>query len=123
MARGRSRARRIRSGDLVPGEPGAVGESHRRAELRSLAYHRALAKQLRRPMVDEARHVLWKWRDRRKIDDRYAQQWDEVLRRPIAEIRRIISEDSPGARDLRQNSPFGGMLSEPERRKIMREVG
>jgi hypothetical protein len=121
MTAGRERAERIRIDDLVT-EDLADADGHRGAELRSLAYHRAVAKRLRRPMVDEARHVLWKWRDQGKIDGRYAEQWEDVLRRPVAEIREMIGEDSQQARDLRQNSPFAGMLSEPERRKIMQDV-
>lgn len=120
MTEGRSRARQLRVDDLVPS---GDTDPHRRAELRSLAYHRALAKRLRRPMIDEARQVLWKWRDQGKIDSRYAEQWEELLRRPVAEVRRILGTDTQSARELRQNSPFAGMLSEPERRRVMQEVG
>lgn len=121
MSEGRRRARRLRPTDLVPDHVAGI-DGHRRAELRSLAYHRALADRLRRPMVDEARHVLGRWRSQDKIDDRYAQQWEDLLRRPIPEIRRILGEDSQTARDLRQTSPFAGMLSEPERRRIIQEI-
>jgi hypothetical protein len=120
MSEGRSRAQEISRSELIADEEDADG--HRRAELRSLAYHRVLAKRLRRPMVDEALHLLWKWRDQGKIDHRYAAQWEDVLRRPVTEIRRTIGEDSQTGRDLRQNSPFAGMLGEAERRKIMQEV-
>lgn len=121
MSEGRERARQIRSQELVSGaSPEASG--HRRAELRSLAYHRALARRLRRPMIDEALHVIWKWLDQGKIDARYARQWEEVLRKPVAEVKQIIGDDGPFARDLRQNSPFAGVLSEAERRKILREI-
>jgi hypothetical protein len=98
------------------------GPGHRRAERRSLAYHRALARRLRRPMVEEARQTLWKWRAQGKIDERYAKQWEGLLRQPIPEIRKAITEDTRTARDLRQNSPFAGVLSEPERRRILEEV-
>ena len=37
-------------------------------------------------------------------------------------VGRVLSADNPEARDLRQNSPFAGMLSEPERRKILATV-
>jgi len=121
MLEGRKLAERIDAADLTVGDV-SDAEGHRRAELRSLAYHRALARRLRRPMVDEARHVLWKWRDQGKIDARYAQPWEELLDRPLPEIRRILVEDTPKARDLRQNSPFAGMLSEPERRRIMQAI-
>lgn len=122
MAEGRSRAQSMRSRELVPHDPAGVDDSHRRADLRSLAYHRALAPRLRRAMIDEATHVIWTWRAQGKIDPRYAEQWEDVLRRPVSEVRRVISEDSDLARDLRQNSPFAGMLSEPERRKILAEI-
>jgi hypothetical protein len=97
-------------------------DPHERARLRGLAYHRALAQQLRRPMVEEARHRVWLWRADDKIDERAAQWWEDVLREPLPEIRKAMSEDNDHAADLRQNSPFAGMLSEPERRKILDEI-
>jgi hypothetical protein len=118
LAAGRRRADDLRPRELLDGGDGGDG----RAERRSLAYHRALAKRLRRPMVDEALRLLWKWREQQRIDERYAEQWEDVLREPIAEIRRIIGEDSLRGRDLRQNSPFAGMLSEAERRRINEEI-
>jgi hypothetical protein len=81
-----------------------------------------LAKQLRRRVVDEALTLLWKWREQGRIDERYAEQWEDVLRRPVAEVRQIIGEDSQRGRDLRQNSPFAGVLSEAERRRIIEEI-
>lgn len=124
LTAGRKHAESIRPTELV-GQTDAANEpggGHRRAERRSLAYHRALAKRLRRPMADEALRLLWKWRDQGSIDGRYADEWEQLLRRPVPEIRRVISEDTQRGRDLRQNSPFAGMLSEPERRRINDEI-
>jgi hypothetical protein len=73
-------------------------------------------------MVDDARHRLSQWREEGTIDPRYAARWDDVLSRSVAEVRRLIGEDSEAGRDLRQNSPFAGMLSEAERRRIFDEV-
>ena len=115
------RAQRLDTDALI-GDSDCRAAGHGRAELRSLAYHRAVAKRLRRPMVDDARQTLWKWRAQGKIDSRYADQWESLLGRPIREIRRVIAEDTPKARDLRQNSPFAGVLSEPERRRILGEI-
>jgi len=95
---------------------------HDRARARSLAYHRAVGRRLRRPMVEEARHVLFRWREQGRIDERYAARWEQLLTRPIPEIRRSIVEESANADDLRQNSPFAGALSEPERRRIVQQV-
>jgi hypothetical protein len=113
------RAQRMRPEELVGP---ADGDAHDRAQRRSLAYHRAVAQQLRRPMVDDALHLIWKWREQGKIDERYAQRWEQILIRPVPEVRRAISQQSSEADDLRQNSPFAGMLSEPERRRIMNAV-
>ena len=87
---------------------------------RSLAYHRALARRLSTSMIEEARHTLFRWREERGIDARGADLWDEVLNRPLIEIRRTLREESPEADDLRERSPFAGLLSEPERRRIVR---
>ena len=73
-------------------------------------------------MVDEALRLLWKWREQGRIDERYAEQWEQVLRRPMTEVRRTIGEDSERGRDLRQNLPFAGMLSEAERRRINQDI-
>lgn len=124
LTAGRKHADSLRPNELVDqrGTENEPGGGHRRADLRSLAYHRALAKRLRRPMADDALKLLWKWRDQGTIDRRYADEWEQLLHRPMPEIRRVISEDTQRARDLRQNSPFAGMLSEPERRRINDEI-
>ena len=124
MVEARRRGDRIRAAELVPERAAEACElgGHRRAELRSLAYHRALAERLDKRMVDDARHLLWKWQEQGAIDGRYAERWEEVLRRPPGELRRIIAEDTEHGRDLRQSSPFAGMLSEPERRKLLAEI-
>ena len=118
---GRERALALRPGDLVEAEF-ADTDRHTLALRRSLAYHRALSPRLRRAMVEDARHVLWEWREQGVIDSRYADEWEKLLNMPIAEIRRVLSSDESHADDLRQNSPFAGRLSEPERRRILREI-
>lgn len=117
----RARAMRMRPQAVLAHDP-EPRDRHRTADLRSLAYHRAIARRLRRPMVDDASRLIRRWEVSGKIDRRYANKWDEVLRKPVSEIREIISADNQDARDLRQNSPFAGLLSEPERRKILEAV-
>lgn len=121
MAVGRDRARSLRPRALIDDQPDAT-DRHRRAQLRSLAYHRALARRLRRPLVEDARHLLWEWREKRAIDPRYADEWESILSKPIPEIRRLLVSDDAHADDLRQNSPFAASLSEPERRRILEEI-
>lgn len=97
-------------------------DPHHRADRRSLAYHRTIAKRLRRPMVDAARHQIWQWQREGRIDERYANAWLEVLDRPVLEVKRALGADTPMMRDLRQSSPFAGTLTEAERRKIFAEI-
>jgi hypothetical protein len=121
MAEDRARAEELKPRELLS-EHTSWPDPHRRAELRSLAYHRAVARRLRRTMVDDALHQLWQWREQGKIDPRYADRWEALLKKPLSQIRSVLSEDSSYARDLRQNSPFAGALSEAERRKILQEI-
>ena len=119
MSRYRTAAERIRLDDLKGSES---NRGHGRASARSLAYHRVVARRLRRSMVDEARHVLHRWRGQGRIDPRYADRWEGVLSQPLSAIRRALVEEGSEADDLRQSSPFAGMLSEAERRRIICEV-
>lgn len=112
----RERARRIRVS-------ARRGDGHDRAAARGLAYHQAIAARLSAPMVDAARRRLWIWQDRGTIDQRYGDRWEQILHLPREQIREAMVADSADGRDLRQNSPFAGALSEPERREILRQVG
>lgn len=121
MAETRRRAERMRPRATVASSR-HQSDPHRTPELRSLAYHRALAPRLRRPTIDEAQRKLRRWKDDGRVDLRYAQLWEEVFALPMAEIRKVIAADDQRGRDLRQNSPLAGLLSEPERRKILEKV-
>ncbi|HEY2140554.1 MAG TPA: hypothetical protein VGG98_00665 [Solirubrobacteraceae bacterium] len=118
MARQRDAARRMRVDLNGDGE----WSGHDRARTRGLAYHRAVARRLRKPMVQEARHVLFRWREQGRIDKRYAERWERILDQPVSEIRKALGDESQEADDLRQNSPFAGLLSEPERRRLMQKT-
>lgn len=105
---------RYRRGDLA---------GHRRAELRGLAYHRAVAERLDAGLVADARARLHDWLEEGKIDERHAAQWERVLSQPIPTIARTISGDWHSSRSLRQSSPLTGVLSEPERRRVLEIAG
>lgn len=120
MKRQRGAAQRMRV-HVADDRPRARG-GHDRASARGLVYHAAIAQRLSKPMVAEARHILYRWEQDGRIDPRYAVRWRNVLAMPLPAIRRAITATGPDADDLRQNSPFAGMLSEPERRRILAEV-
>ena len=117
MTRQRDAAARLRVGEVSTG-----GVDHGRATARNLAYHQVVARRLRKPMVEEARHVLFRWREHGQIDSRYADRWKDVFALPVSEIRKVLVAEGQEFDDLRQTSPFAGVLSEPDRRRIMQRV-
>lgn len=120
MRQARERAERLDPQALVADAPDDGG--HRRAERRALAYHRAVARTLRRKDVNDAYQRLLAWRQNGRIDPRYADEWERLLKEPMPVIRNTLGKDTQHMRDLRQNSPFAGMLGERERSKIIAEV-
>jgi hypothetical protein len=121
MLTAKKRADRLPAGLLSDVDLAESG--HRQAQLRGLAYHRALAKRLTSRMVSDARQVLAGWELEGRIDPVYASAWRELLSGPVAEVRRQLGADTPEMADLRQNSPFAGMLTQRERRAVLVILG
>lgn len=119
-----SRARALDLDKILPERHHLEGEDrgHRRADLLGLGYHRAIAPRINDRIVREARRRVSQWRDEQRMDPRYADKWDELLAKPIQQIATVISRDDQEGRELRQNSPLAGLLSEAERRRILEAV-
>lgn len=122
VSRRRDRSARNMTVDLLPWNPDGEPNDHRQADLRGLAYHRAVAKRLTPSMVDAARRRLDRWRADGRVHPRWADEWEHVLTQPLDRIAKVIGEDSQHAADLRQSSPFAGTLSDHERQQILRAV-
>lgn len=120
MLRGRERAAALDIAALAP--PVASADPHDRARRRSLAIHRAVAARLDTAHVDAARRRIWAWRIEGALDPRWADAWEALLDEPLELVRTRITAEGPDGDDLRQSSPFAGVLGEPERRRILREV-
>jgi hypothetical protein len=116
----RRRASDLDVASLLPRKGDSKG--HRKAELRSLAYHRAVARRLDKDIVVDARLRLRRWQEEGRIHPRWADEWTRILVLPLPQIARRISSDSEHARALRQSSPFAGALTEHERRRILEGV-
>jgi hypothetical protein len=95
----------------------AVG--HRTAERRARAYHAVVAERLDEAMLDDARDRIERLAAGGHLDSRYAERWRELLAGSREEIVDAITADTQDGRDLRQNSPFAGVLNEQERRRII----
>jgi hypothetical protein len=95
--------------------PETKPRTHRVAELQSLAYHRLVAERLDPSIVENARARLRRWCDDGKIHPQWADEWERILELPLDGIRAAIVTDSVPAGELRQSSPFTGVLTEQER--------
>lgn len=105
--------------DPARAKPPPPPRGHRTAERRALAYHAAVADRLDEPMVEEARERVERLAAEGRLHPRYAERWRALLALPIAGIAAAIAADTQEGKDLRQNSPFAGVLNEQERRRII----
>jgi hypothetical protein len=97
--------------------------SHRTAEAKSLALHRAVAKLVRADftVVERARQRVEAWRASRSVHPHYVDAWLAVLALPLDEVAAFLVDESERARELRQVSPFAGILDPRTRWKILRD--
>lgn len=100
-----------------PVRTGAVARSDPAA--RSLDYHRALSEALTPDDVADARYRVHKWRNQGTLAPVYADRWEHLLSLPLEQIRGALNDTTEAAADLRQNTPFVGVLSELERRSLL----
>jgi transcriptional regulator with XRE-family HTH domain len=94
-----------------------------REDTRSLALHRVIASRLLAdpdPILAKVRQNLRRMR-RANSDgsaDRWFDQWERLLDGPIAGVVSVLVSHDQEARDLRQVTPFAGVLTDLERRAI-----
>jgi hypothetical protein len=77
--------------------------------MRRLAFHRALARGLDRPMVERAKEIVVEWRESGQLPDDQADEWERILDRPVSDVASAMTEYSERGDELRQNSPFNAM--------------
>ena len=121
LAQRRDAADKARFADGVVGR-GRPPTGHGTASRRSLAYHQAIADRLDDQLVADARERLERLFAEGHLHRRYAARWRETLALPSDRIAEAITAGTQDARDLRQNSPFAGVLNEQERRRIIETV-
>ena len=80
----RSEARGLSASTLLGRAHRGDGDGgHRHAELRSLAYHRAVAQRLDEEILRDAQDRLARWQTQARIDPRYARRWQTILAKPL----------------------------------------
>lgn len=50
---------------------------------------------------------------------RWLDEWEDLLNGPIDDLLATLVSPSPRGREMRQNSPFSGLLNEAERAKVL----
>lgn len=99
-------------------------QPHRLVAERSRALHVAVAERLCADpgLVLAARTRVQSWLNDGSVARVYAEAWEALLDRPIADLVAALGEMSERMHDLRQVSPFAGVLDPRTRWRIHRET-
>lgn len=74
-------------------------------------------------LLQDARARVAGWlSDGGPVDPRYARRWRDLLARAPDEVAAALAADTESMRDLRQCTPFAGVVAPSERWRIIREV-
>ena len=112
-----------------PAAPASISPGllkHRLAEARSLAMHCLIARKIAAEpaLLGVARRNLEAWLARYgDSPPRALEEWRVVLGRPWPEVAALITDPGYDAARLRQSSPFAGVLSAAERRRVYEAFG
>lgn len=96
-------------------------DPHRLAEERSLAYHRAIAARVLRDaaVLEAARRRVEGWLAE-SVSRYHARRWRDILAGDPSAVAAFLGSRGELADELRQSSPFAGVLSPGERWEIWR---
>lgn len=117
------RHRRVRRSDVLA--YGRTGSTLTRDQVRSLWLHQAVAGKL---VANPDRHVAIARRNvasmlsihPRGQARRWLLEWSDVLDGPVDGVIEALTARTQRGADLRQNSPFAGVLTETERTRVHR---
>lgn len=94
-----------------------------REDARSLLYHEAVAGKLRRDpsaVLERARHNLERMKVQSPGTASLLRRWERWLRSPVDELIANMLDLGVRARDMRQVTPFAGVLTPGERTAAIR---
>jgi hypothetical protein len=101
--------RRTRLAEMAAERDDGKSDIQRLMELRALAFHRAMARNLDREMCDRASDVLEEQRSAGVITDDEAEEWEKILDRPVSDVASRMVDMSDAGVELRKSSPFNAM--------------
>lgn len=114
--------RRIRRADVQK----LLGPGLTREQEKSLWLHRAVLGPLMidpRAVLDMARQNIQAWIPQHRADGmavRYLELWQDVLDGGVDDVVEVLTGTDEVSCELRQNSPFAGVLSGADRRQALR---
>lgn len=123
-AAGLRAATRWQPSTATPLTPGLL--KHRIIEARSLAMHCLIARKIAADpaLLDVARRNVKAWSARYgDSPPRALEEWRAILERSWPEITAIITDAGETGARLRQSSPFAGVLTATERRRVYEAFG
>jgi transcriptional regulator with XRE-family HTH domain len=94
-----------------------------REDRRSLVLHEAIAERLKEDperVLRRARRTLALMRKRHPGAASLLGEWALNLRLPVSDLVEVLRDPRPRARELRQVTPFAGVLSAAERTRLYR---
>lgn len=94
-------------------------------ERRSLAISTAVAAKLREnptAALAKAHENIAKMRSIGPGEQRWVDVWESLLALGAGHVEALLTSTDQFARDLRQSSPFAGVLTEEERREVLKEL-
>lgn len=94
-----------------------------REDRRSLALHQAIAERLAGDpgrVIAQARRTLARMRAASPEAAPLLREWSVLLDRPVAALLPVLTDRGPWARELRQVTPFAGVLTARERAVVYR---
>jgi hypothetical protein len=101
-------------------------DRQRRIEVFLKAAHRLAVSRLRAEpaRVGEVKAQLRRWREQsgQTRSDLYWDEWERLLALPIDDFETAICADDEHATVLRSVSPISVLITEPERRELLREA-
>lgn len=100
-----------------------VSSSHERLDRRSLAMHCLIADKIRaEPKLFEiASQNIERWSRAPGRNGQLLAAWSRLLEQGMLAALAVATEDSERARELRQSTPFAGVLSPQERWNFLRQ--
>ena len=89
---------------------------------RSLALHREVAERLRRDpeLLEAARERVERWLVEGSVHEEWATSWRSVIDAGLEAVIEVLTDIDPASHDLRQVSPFAGVLDPRTRWTILR---